>query len=66
MVVITGLISSANYNEDTSLPLGQVYFDAATCIKGLTGADIAGAVCDASTEGHAWDSANAVGKFFMI
>ena len=51
-----GIISSALYNEDPSIPVGGVFFDAAQCIKGLSGAARLGATCNASTAEHLYAS----------
>ena len=52
----TGIISSALYNEDATLPVGQVYFNVAKCVAGLGGPAMLGAVCDTDTTGHLWEA----------
>ena len=43
-----GIISSALYNEDTSLPAGMGYHNAADCIDGLSGAGRLAAECSSA------------------
>ena len=62
----TGIISSAIFNEDTSLPIGQVYFDVASCVAGLSGLAIANAACDPATSGHLWDDDETDGDAMII
>ena len=44
------------YNEDNTLPVGQVYFNVARCVAGLSGNDRLAAACDKDTTGHLWDA----------
>tara|TARA_Y200000002_G_scaffold105564_1_gene86077 strand:+ start:10 stop:2682 length:2673 start_codon:yes stop_codon:yes gene_type:complete len=53
----TGIISSALYNEDSSLPVGQVYFNVAKCVEGLNSVlGLASAACNTANSDHTWDT----------